>query len=59
MLHLWFNCCSNIDRQHLPFQCDFNENEILSSYAKGFYDYFAVENIEEFVAFKGAYEIAS
>src|SRR3954471_7198091 len=30
-----------------------------SSYAKGVYDYFDVEKIEEFVAFKGAYEIAS
>jgi hypothetical protein len=54
-----FTCCSNIDHKHLPFQCEFNENEILSSYAKGVYDYFDVEKIEEFVAFKGAYEIAS
>src|SRR3954467_6756961 len=29
------------------------------SYAKGVYDYFDVEKIEVFVAFKGAYEIAS
>src|ERR1041385_409546 len=54
-----FTCCSNIDHKHLPFQCEFNENEILSSYAKGVYDYFDVEKIEEFVAFTGAYEIAS
>src|ERR1041385_2590206 len=54
-----FTCCSNIDRRHLPFQCEFNENEILSSCAKGVYDYFDVEKIEEFVSFKGAYEIAS
>src|ERR1041384_7485093 len=60
LCHIYdFTCCSNIDHKHLPFQCEFNENEILSSYAKGFYDYFDVENIEEFVAFKGAYEIAS
>ena len=59
MPHLWLTCCSKIDRKHLPFQCEFNENEILSSYAKGVYDYFDVENIEEFVAFKGAFEIAS
>src|SRR3954466_2801930 len=52
-------CCSNIDHKHLPFQCEYNENEKLSSYAKGVYDYFDVEKIEEFVAFKGAYEIAS
>src|ERR1041385_7920348 len=54
-----FTCCSNIDHKHLPFQCEFNENEILSSYAKVDYDYFDVEKIEEFVAFKGSYEIAS
>src|SRR4051812_16625534 len=59
MPHYHFACCSNIDRKHLPFQCQFNDNEILSSYAKGVYDYFDVENIEEFVAFKGAYEISS
>src|ERR1044071_9509399 len=60
LCHIYdFTCCSNIDHKHLPFQCEFNENEILSSYAKGVYDYFDVEKIEEFVAFKGAYEIAS
>ena len=36
-----------------------NDNEILSSYAKGNYDFYDVEQIEEFIAFKGAYEIAS
>ena len=60
LCHIYdFTCCSNIERKHLPFQCQFNDNEILSSYAKGVYDYFDVEKIEEFVAFKGAYEIAS
>src|SRR4051812_25994121 len=60
LCHIYdFTCCSNIDHKHLPFQCEFNENEILSSDAKGVYDYFDVEKIEEFVAFKGAYEIAS
>ena len=34
-------------------------NDILSSYAKGVYSYYDIEQIEEFVAFKGAYEIAS
>ena len=42
---------------HLPFSCKFNDNKTLSSYAKGIYDYCNVEQIEEFVAFKGAYEI--
>src|ERR1041385_1654569 len=60
LCHIYdFTCCYNIDHKHLPFQCEFNENEILSSYAKGVYDYFDVEQIEEFVTFKGAYEIAS
>ena len=36
-----------------------NENEILSSYAKGVYSYYDIEQIEEFVVFKGAHEVAS
>src|SRR4051812_29849457 len=60
VFHIYdFTCCSKIDRKQLPFECEFNENEILSYYSKGVYDYFDVEKIEEFVAFKGAYEIAS
>ena len=42
---------------HLPFSWKFNDNETLASYANGIYDYYDVEQIEEFVAFKGAYEI--
>ena len=42
---------------HLPFSCKFNDNETLASYATGIYDYYDVEQIEEFVAFKAAYEI--
>ena len=44
---------------HLPFSCEFNDDETLASYANGIYDYYDVEQIEEFVAFKGAYEIES
>ena len=44
---------------HLPFSCEFNDNETLASYARGIYYYYDVEQIEEFVAFKGAYEIES
>ena len=44
---------------HLPFSYEFNDNETLASYANGIYDYYDVEQIEEFVAFKGAYEIES
>ena len=32
---------------------------MLSSYAKGVYSYYDIEQIKEFVAFKGAYEVAS
>ena len=55
----YFTCCSEDPKKHLPFQCEFKDNGILSSYAKGVYNYFDIEQIEEFVAFKGAYEIAS
>ena len=44
---------------HLPFSCKFNDGKTLASYANGIYDYYDVEQIEEFVAFKGAYEIES
>ena len=44
---------------HIPFLCKFNDDETLSSYANDRYDYYNVERIEEFVAFKGAYEIES
>ena len=52
-------CYSENPKKLLPYQCEFNENEILSSYAKGVYSYYNIEQIEEFVAFKGAYEVAS
>ena len=51
-------CCSENPKKHLPYQCEF-DNGIISSYAKGVYNYYDVQQIEEFVAFKGAYEIAS
>ena len=44
---------------HLPFLCKFNDNKTLASYANGIYDYYDVEQIEEFVAFMGPYEIES
>ena len=44
---------------HFPFSCEFNDNETLASYARGVYDYYDVERIEEIVTFKGAYEIES
>ena len=52
-------CCSENPKKHLPYQCEFSDNGIVSLYAKGVYNYYDVQQIEEFVAFKGAYEIAS
>ena len=52
-------CCSKNPKKYLPYQCEFSDNVIASSYAKGVYNYYEVQQIEEFVAFKGAYEIAS
>ena len=52
-------CCSENPKKHLPYQCEFIDNGIVSSYAKGVYNYYDVQQIEEFVAFKGAYEISS
>ena len=43
-------------KKHLPYLCEFIDNGIVSSYAKGVYNYYDVQQIEEFVAFKGAYE---
>ena len=54
-----YTCCYRMKAPHLPFSCKFNDNETLASYANGIYDYYDVEQIEEFVAFKGAYEIES
>ena len=54
-----YTCCSRMNAPHLPFSCKFNDNETLASYARGIYDYYDVEQIEEFVAFMGAYEIES
>ena len=54
-----YTWCSRMNAPHLPFSCQFNHNETLASFANGRYDYYDVERIEEFVAFKGAYEIES
>ena len=48
-----------MEAPHLPFSCKFNDNEALASYARGIYDYYNVQQIEECVAFMGAYEIES
>ena len=54
-----FTCCSEDPKKHLPYQCEFSDNGIVSSYAKGVYSYYDVQQIEEFVAFRGTCEIAS
>src|SRR3954466_13637436 len=51
--------CCFMRHKHLAFQCEYNDYETLASYAKGNYDFYDAEQIEEFVAFKGAYEITS
>ena len=45
--------------KHLAFQCEYNEDETLASYAKGNYDFYDAEQKEAFVSFNGAYEITS
>ena len=42
-----------------PFHANSMIIKTLASYANGIYDYYDVEQIEEFVAFMGAYEIES
>ena len=54
-----YTCCSRMKAPHLPFSCKFNDNKTLASYANSIYYYYDVERIEEFIAFKGAYEIES
>ena len=54
-----YTCCSRMKVRHLSFSCEFSDNETFASYTNGRYDYYDVERIEEFVAFKGAYEIES
>ena len=49
-----YTCCSRMKAPHLPFSCKFNDDKTLASYANGIYDYYDVEQIEEFVAFKAA-----
>src|SRR3954467_3278583 len=42
----------------LLFQCEYNDNVTISYYVKGNYDFDDVEQIEEFIAFKAAFELA-
>ena len=47
-----YTCCSKMETSHLSFQCEFNDNKTLASYAIGIYDYYDVERIEEFLLLK-------
>ena len=49
-------CCRRY--KHLPFQCEYNDNVTMSSYVKENYDFYDMEQIEEFIAWKGAFKIA-
>ena len=51
------SCCRK-RYKHLPFQCEYNDNVTISSYVKGNYDFYNVEQIEEFIAWKGAFKLA-
>ena len=52
-----YTCCSRTKASHISFSSEINDDETLASYASGIYDYYDVEQIEEFVAYKGACEI--
>ena len=52
-------CCSKDPKKHLPYQCEFSDNEIVSSYTKCVYNYYDFQQIKEFVASRGTCEIAS
>jgi hypothetical protein len=44
-------CCRRY--KHLPFQCEYNDNVTISNY-----DFYDLEQIEEFIAWKGAFKLA-
>src|SRR3989337_771338 len=52
-----FTCFSKNPEKHLPYLCEFNDNEILSSYEKGVYSYYDIEQIEEFASLIEKYDI--
>ena len=45
--------------KHLPFQCARNGDELIAFYAKGIYDFYDAKIIEEFITYRGGYEISS
>ena len=59
MWNIWCYLLFWKPKKHLHYQCEFSDNGIVSLYAKGVYNYYDIQQIEDFFAFKGAYEIAS
>jgi hypothetical protein len=49
-------CCRRY--KHLHFQCEYNDDITISSYINENYDFYDVEQIEELIAWKGAFELA-
>ena len=41
-----FTCCFEKPKKHLPYQCEFSDNGIVSSYAKGVYIYYDVQKLK-------------
>ena len=41
-----FTYCSKNPKKHLPYLCEFNENEILSSNAEGVYSYYVSNKLK-------------
>ena len=59
LLHHDATCmfCSEQKDKHFEFQCRFHEECVISSYHTGDYAYLGMEQVEEFVTFKAAYEL--
>ena len=41
-----FTCCFKNPKKHLPYLCEFNDNEILSYYGKGVYSYYDMKKLK-------------
>ena len=54
--HCDVTCCSKQDDRHFKFQCMFHEEYVIASYNRGEYTHLGMEQVEQFVAFMGAYE---
>ena len=57
--HCCDKTCCYMGFKHLPFQCACNPIVTISSYTLGNYDFYDVEQIEEFILWKGAIETSS